>query len=217
MTIRRILTSGAAVASLMALAACGGDSSLDTAGKGQVAILMSTTGGSSAFPTADINLDSGSLAALASNASASGSSQGSCQAGNVLQAATVTLSSIMARTIDGKLTNVTIDLSVPVDLLALLNGKTATLPVGSLPPGTYDQIVVVMKTVEVTLQSGMKIAVTPPGGGWTAIVAVAQPFTVKEGTTTTIALNFRMDLSFACAIASWDLKPKLHCDRADND
>jgi hypothetical protein len=206
MTLRKLL----AAVSLVAMAGCGADGTSGVVGKGQVAIVMSTTGGVASPAT--VNLDTGSAPAVACGASTGCPSPSTCQAGNVLQAATVSLSSILARDIDGKLTNVTIDLSKPVDLLALVGGQNATLPVGSLPPGTYDQIVVVMKTVEVTLVSGMKVAITPPGGGWTVIVAVAQPFTVVEGGTTTIALDFHMDLSFVCAIASWDLKPKLECD-----
>jgi hypothetical protein len=196
MTLRTMLGT----ISVVALVGCGSDGAMEAAGKGRVAIVMSTTGG-----------------ALAASLSESSRSEGTCQPDKALQAASVTFSSILARTLDGKLIDVAIDLSKPVNLLELVNGKEATLPMGSLPPGTYDQIVVVMKTVELTLVSGMKVAITPPGGGWTAIVPVTQPFTVKEGSTTTIALNFRMDLSFACAVGDWDFHPRFECNHTHDD
>jgi hypothetical protein len=190
------------VVSILAIAGCGGGA-LDTAGKGRVAIVMSATGGS--------------VATTGSNLSATSTSHGSCRPDQALQAATVTLSSILARTLDGKLTDVTIELPVALDMLSLATGQGATLPVGFLPPGTYDQIVVVMTKVEVTLLNGTKIAITPPGGGWTAIVPVAQPFTVVEGATTSLTLNFRKDLSFACGSGSWEFHPKFDCDGDRHD
>ena len=205
MTLRAMFT----FVSLAALAACGSD----TAGKGRVAIVMSATGGTVASAAANASLDGGLVASPTSTVSASSTSHASCGPGQGLQAANVTLSSILARTLDGKLTDVTIALPVTADLLSLVNGKDATLPIGYLPPGTYDQIVVVMTKVEVTLLNGTKVAVTPPGGGWTAIVPVAQPFTVIDGKTTTITLNFRKDLSFGCGSGNWEFHPKFECDR----
>jgi len=204
MTLRTMFT----FVSLAALSACGGD----TAGKGRVAIFMSATGGSVASAAANASLDSGLVAGPAASVTASSTSHDSCGPGQAPKAAQVTLSSILARTLAGKLTDVTIDLPVTVDLLSLVNGKDATLPIGYLPPGTYDQIVVVMTKVEVTLLDGTKVAITPPGGGWTAIVPVAQPFTVIDGQTTTITLNFRKDLSFGCGSGNWEFDPKFECD-----
>ena len=205
MTPRRMF----AALCLVAIAGCGGDGPSNTAGKGRVAIVMSTSGGSLASPVASASLDS--------SGPANCTSQPVCRPEKVLLAAKVYLSSILARTIDGKLIDVEMDLSAPLDLLSLASGKDAVLPKGSLPPGTYDQIVVVMKTIELTLSSGMKVAISPPGGGWTAIVAVAKPFTVKEGETTSIALDFRIDLSFVCPIADWDLHPRVECNHTHND
>jgi hypothetical protein len=213
MTLRRMF----AVVSFVAVAGCGSDTSSSTggsdgvsnmAGKGGVAIVMSSSGGSSAFQTADAN--------LASSVSNCTTTPATCKPEKVLLSAKVYLSSFVARTLDGKLIDVEMDLSAPVDLLSLVSGKNAVLPKGSLPPGTYDQIVIVMKTVELTLLSGMKVAISPPGGGWTAIVAVAKPFIVKEGETTSITLDFRMDLSFVCPIANWDLLPKVECTNTNN-
>ena len=196
MTLRRMFTC----VSLLAIAGCGSD----TAGKGRVAIVMSATAGGVASAAASAGLVDGSAS--------TSSSHGSCAPGQALQAANATLSSILARTLEGKLTDVTIALPVTVDLLSLVNGKDTTLPVGYLPPGTYDQIVVVMTKVEVTLLDGTKVAITPPGGGWTAIVPVAQPFTVVDGQTTTITLNFRKDLSFGCGSGDWEFHPRFEFD-----
>ena len=91
--------------------------------------------------------------------------------------------------------HVTIDLPVTVDLLALVEGRTFELPLGSLPPGTYDQIVVVMSKVGLTTENGTLIEITPPGGGWTAIIRVV-PFEVIEGETTTVNIRFNPRRSF---------------------
>ena len=112
-----------------------------------------------------------------------------------IRAAEVTFSSVLARNLDGELIHVTIDLPVTVDLLALAEGRSATLPVGSLPPGNYDQIVVVMSKVALTTLNGTLIEITPPGGGWTAIIRV-EPFEVIEGETTTVRIRFRPAHSF---------------------
>jgi hypothetical protein len=212
MTIRGMFASGAAIASLLALAACGGDPSLDTAGKGQVAIVMSATGGNLASGVADPSLATGSLGTGTSGEMADSTSHDTCQPTRQLQAATVTFSSILARTLDGKLIDTLAVLPVTVDVLKLEKGKPVTLPIGFLPPGTYDQLVVVMTKFEVTLLNGTKIAVTPPGGGWTAIIAVSQPFTVTEGATTTITIKFRTDLSFGCGLGKWEFHPRFDCD-----
>jgi hypothetical protein len=189
--------------SFMALAACGSD----TSGRGRVAIVMSANGGGVSSAAAAPSLD-------ATEASAS---QSGCRTGQALQAAEVTFSSILARTIDGVLTDVAVQLPESVDMLSLGSGKQVALPVGFLPPGTYDQLVVVMTKVEVTLLDGTKVAITPPGGGWTAIVPVAQPFTVAEGQTTTITLNFRKDLSFSCLSGIWEFRPRFEGGHHDGE
>ena len=188
MKIRSAL--GAIILASSLLAACGGRDS--TAAAGQVSIALS----------------SGDAASLAT-ATFDGAAATTHPCG--LQAANVTFSSLLARTLDGKLVDVTIDLPVTIDLLALQSGKEATLPAGFLPPGTYDQLVVVMKELEVTLSSGMKIAITPPGGGWTAIVPVSPPFTVVAGETTTVPLKFHKGTSFVCGLGRWDFKPEFEC------
>ncbi|HET6413134.1 MAG TPA: DUF4382 domain-containing protein [Anaeromyxobacter sp.] len=187
--------------SLLVLSACGGQGGSDTEGKGQVSIVLSSGAASAAAMQAGSNWNG-----------SSGQGQQGCAA---LQAASVTFSAIVARTLDGTFVDVTIALPDTVDLLSLVNGKTATLPAGFLPPGTYDQFVVVMRSVDLTLGDGTKIAITPPGGGWTAIVQVAQPFTVVANQTTTVTLKFRSDLSFVCGLGGWEFHPDFEADGKD--
>ena len=185
------------------LAACGGTS---TAGMGRVSIVLSS---SAATMTSVAAPDTGATADCGDD-----SGWDHCVAP---QAASVTFSSILARTLDGKLVAVTIDLPVTVDLLALVNGRQATLPAGFLPPGTYDQFVVVMTRLELTLASGTQIAITPPGGGWTAVIPASPPFTVAESATTTVALTFRRDLSFGCVSGGWEFHPRFECRHGSDD
>ena len=115
--------------------------------------------------------------------------------GRRIDSATIALSSILARNLDGELVDVSIELPIDVDLIDLLQGRTVELPIGSLPVATYDQLVVVIRSLEVVLSDGTDIDVTPPGGGWTAIVRT-EPFDVVEGQVTTVNLRFRPERAF---------------------
>ncbi len=136
-----------------------------------------------------------------------------------LQAAHVTFASILARNLDGQLIDVTIELPVTVDLLGLVSGGSFTLPAGFLPPGTYDQLVIVMTKVELALASGTVVTIDPPGGGWTAVIPVTESFTVVEGQTTTVSIRFRPDRSFQWLDGEWNFHPNFECngDRGDDD
>lgn len=177
--------------SVLTLAACGGQSGIDPSGMGKVSIALSSS-------------SAGTAALMAPSISGI-----TCPA---VTTASVTVSSMVARTTDAKLVDVTSSyLPFHVNLLALGSGTGTTLPDGFLPPGTYDQLIVVMNRLELELMSGMKIAITPPGGGWTAIVPVAEAFTVVAGQTTAVQLVFRPDLSFICKLGDWDFKPEFEC------
>jgi len=112
-----------------------------------------------------------------------------------LLGAEVTFTSIVARNLEGQLVPLTLDYPVTVDLMALTDDRPVALPLGTLPPGNYDQLVVVMSTLTLTTKNGTQIAITPPPGGWTKIIRV-EPFEVIEGETTTINIKFHRALSF---------------------
>lgn len=112
-----------------------------------------------------------------------------------LESANVTFASMLARNLDGELIDLDIDLPHTVDLVALGAGQEVTFPAGTLPEGDYDQLVVVMTELEATFKDGGGIALTPPGGGWTAIVRVT-PFSVVDGETVTLDLNLRLGKAF---------------------
>lgn len=104
------------------------------------------------------------------------------------QSANVTFSSIHARNLDGVLVSTEMELPATVDIVAMEEvGRTVTLPDGTLPPATYDQIVVVMTEVEGVLRDGTTITIAPPGGGWTAVVPLC-PFEVTEDDTAVVDL-----------------------------
>jgi hypothetical protein len=129
-----------------------------------------------------------------------------------LQEANVTFTSILARTLEGQLVPVNTDLPATVDLLGLVNGHEVTLPVGFLPPGTYDQLVLVMSSVELVKQDGTHVTITPPGGGWTSIVNVRTPFLVTEGQTTNIELRFRWWRAFHMEDGHIEFEPEFDCE-----
>jgi hypothetical protein len=128
-----------------------------------------------------------------------------------IQSANVTFSSILARNLDGVLVNVDMDLPTTVDVVTMEDGRQIVLPDGELSPGTYDQLVVVMTEVEVVLSDGTGIAITPPGGGWTAIIPVC-PFTVAEGETTVVGLAFDVRSAFRWQSNRFFFHPRIHCE-----
>jgi len=116
-----------------------------------------------------------------------------------LQSATVTFSSILARNFDGVLVNVDMELPVTVDVVAMENRRrSVTLPDGDLPPGTYDQIVIVLTAVQGVTANGTTITVEPPGGGWTAVVNVC-PFEVSDAEPRVVGLQLPVRSAF-----TWD-------------
>jgi|SRR5262245_3145152 len=126
----------------------------------------------------------------------------------------VTFSSLMARNLDGELVSLAIDLPQTVDLISVLNGKQVTLPAGTLPPGMYDQIVVVIKNVEFVFADGTSKALTPPGGGWTRIIPV-ETFEVIDGQTITIELRFNPLHAFGEMDGEFEFSPDFECHRRD--
>ena len=129
-----------------------------------------------------------------------------------LQSANVTFSSILARNLDGVFENVMMDLPVMVDILSMDGGREVMLPDGTLPPATYDQVVVVMTQVEVVTHDGTAITITPPGGGWTVIVPIC-PFVVEEGGTTTVGLTFMLEKAFRRHDRRFHFQPRFVCEQ----
>jgi hypothetical protein len=135
--------------------------------------------------------------------------------GRTIASASISLTSILARNLDGALIDVTMDLPVTVDLIALIQGHTVDLPMGSLPVGSYDQLVIVIKTLHVELSDGTQVDVTPPGGGWTAIVAT-DAFDVVDGQVTTVNLRFRAEGAFRWLNGQLEFDPEFDCDVDDH-
>ena len=129
------------------------------------------------------------------------------------ESASVTLSSILVRNLDGQLINVSVDLPVTVDVVKMESGKQITLPDGTLPAGAYDQVVLVMTAVEGTTHDGTVITIEPPGGGWTAVVPIC-PLEVAEGATETVGITLDVRSSFLQAGTHWGFQPRFHARAA---
>jgi hypothetical protein len=177
------------LAGILVTAACHDSSSMTSSGTGRVRLVM---GGPQAATTV----------------SAATLSDGT---GRQIVGADIELSSVLARNLDGQLVDVTVDLPMTVDLVGLMQGHTVELPVGSLPAGSYDQLVVVIRSLHVELSDGTHVDVTPPGGGWTAIVP-AEPFDVVEGQLTTVNLHFRASNAFQWVNGQLEFDPEFDCD-----
>jgi hypothetical protein len=137
--------------------------------------------------------------------------------GRTITSANISISGIVARNLEGQLIDVTMDLPITVDLISVIQGQTVDLPIGSLPVGSYDQLVVVIRSLHVQLSDGTLIDVTPPGGGWTAIVRT-DPFDVVDGVVTTVHLHFRAARAFNWIDGRLEFDPEFDCnvDRGDD-
>jgi len=188
--------AGLAAALCVAAGCSNGSDGAMQGGQGRVQIVMSASESAAVSPAA---------------------TDGGSSTDHDLKAAHVTFASILARNLDGELIDVTIDLPITVDLLGLVSGGAFTLPAGFLPPGTYDQLVIVMTKVELTLANDTVVTIDPPGGGWTAVIPVAESFTVAEGLTTTVNIKFRPAGSFSWLDDEWEFRPKFECDDDDDE
>ena len=174
---------------LLLAAACSDSGSMVASGTGRVRLVMGGPQAATAVSADTLSDDSG----------------------RQIESAEIELSSVLARNLDGQLVDVSVDLPMTVDLIGLIQGHSVELPVGSLPVGTYDQLVVVIRSLHVELSDGTHIDVTPPGGGWTAIVP-AEPFDVVEGQLTTVNLRFRAGDAFHWVNGHLEFDPEFDCD-----
>ena len=193
--IRRKLTSVLVLAA--ALAACG--ESITVPDTGQVRFVLSN-----------------SAAAPAGQPALSGDRDDDHPEGRFVSA-NVTFTSVLARSFDGVLENITMELPTTLDVMSLEErGRSVALPDGELPPGTYDQVVVVMSAVQVVTRDGTTITVEPPGGGWTAIIPVC-PFDVEDGATAVVGLELSVRHAFAWRNGGVLFRPHFRCDSTPDD
>jgi hypothetical protein len=193
-------------------AGCSEDSSPlgPAGGNGQVHFVLSSTG----TPTLNSAPASATTATSAPGGSAGAAATplvGGAQ-GPGIKSAKVTFSSILARNLQGQLVSCQMTLPMTVDMLTVMNGRSMDLPAGFLPPGTYDQIVVVMTSLEIVTADDASHVITPPGGGWT-VVRNMQPFTVIEGQVTTIELTMKLDHAFHWMGDHFGFEPDFDCHR----
>ena len=123
------------------------------------------------------------------------------------QTATVTLSSILARTTDGELVDLDVDLPVVVDVVRIDGGKQVVLPDGLLPIDTYDQVVLVMTAVQGLTHDGTSVTIEPPGGGWTAVIPIC-PLEVTDDVTATVGIALNVRNSFVRVGNWWSFQPR---------
>jgi hypothetical protein len=210
---RRLNAATAALALVLALGAAGCDGGLFGPEAGNVRFVLSSA------PDAALVTNGGALAPSASVV------DGPALSGDhddddhhdrpnpYFESANVTFTSILARNLEGVLLNIDMDLPATVDVITMEGGREITLPDGDLPPGTYDQVVVVMSQVQGMTHDGTTITIDPPGGGWTAIVPVC-PFDVADGETSVIGLQLSVKRSFSWRDGRFRFNPQFVCEPA---
>jgi len=135
--------------------------------------------------------------------------------------ANVTLGSVMLRTENGELIELNSELPLTVDVVKIDEGRRVQLPDGFLPPGSYDQVVLVITSVQAVSTDGTLITIDPPGGGWTAIVPICR-IDVVEGETVPVGIAFNVRSSFLQLGNWWSFQPRLrsmdnNCADDDDD
>lgn len=192
MTKKRIasLLSALSVSALVAVAGCNGDG-LFGSNSGRLRVVLSN-GGTTAAP------------ALSESANEQGDDS---HLSAWFESANVTLSSVLARNLDGQLINVDLALPMTVDVVKVEGGKQVVLPDGTLPAGSYDQVVIVITAVEGTTKDGTQVTIEPPGGGWTAVVPICQ-LDVAAGSTSTVDITLNARNSFLQSGSHWGFSPR---------
>lgn len=164
----------------------------------------------------------GSLAITmgATNAPAAGAVQAATADGgdalSQLKAAVVTISGIEARMADGTWVHVETGLPADVDLIAIMNaGNSATLPADLLPEGQYNALELRITQVQLTLMDDTKVAITPPGNGWTVQIPVN--FSVVAGQSTVVNLKFHCESSFKFFGGEFEFEPEIEVEGVEHD
>src|SRR5262245_36326522 len=204
--------------------ACSGSHDDSDTGSGNVHVVLTsapTTGmvspaASTLSPSAETTgLSSAALGT--ENDDGDGDDQGEDEGNDILSKlahVNVTISSIVARNLDGALGDLVTDLPQTIDIKSLMDGKQITRPAGTLPPGMYDQIIVVIRSVEFVFNDGTSKLLTPPGGGWTRIIPV-ETFEVIDGQDITIELRFNPLRAFGEQNGEFEFSPDFECHRRD--
>lgn len=186
----RSIVSVAAVLLLLVAAGCSDNSTGDMFKEddgGNVQLVVTTDAALGAVAAAVARHGNGTGAGSDEGSDDPGDGDGT---GTVITGAAVRISDIKARsTTLQELVDVAVTLPIDIDLLGMSGDGSVELPVGTLPPDTYDQIVVVISALIVTAEDGTRITIEPPGGGWTTEVPT-EPFEVVDGEVTTIMLEF---------------------------
>jgi len=212
---RRFLVFALALVALLASAACSDGNSSLSSSNGNVRVLLTADASALAAAVADTGTSASpqSSGPTAPTAGALDHGDGSGDGEDVLprlEQANATFASLLARNLDGELISLAVDLPRTVDLIGLAQGGTVELPIGTLPPGMYDQMVVVITQLELVFRNGARVAVTPPGGGWTSIIRVT-PFEVIEGEVVTIELQFQPRQAFRLLNNVFSFVPNFDC------
>jgi len=133
-----------------------------------------------------------------------------------LKAAVITISGIEARLADGTWVPVETGLPADVDLIAIINaGNAATLPADLLPEGQYSALELRITQVQLTLMDDTKIAITPPGTGWTVQIPVN--FSVVPGQSTVVNLKLRCGSSFRFFDGEFEFDPEIEVESVEHD
>ncbi len=188
--------SAFALATVLALAALGtGCSSGDTGSKANKGALAVTMGATGAMPAMQ-----GGVAADHKGGPT---------------AATVTISSASARQIDGTWIDIAGTFPMTVDLIALAaNGNTVNLPADLVPEGQYNALQFTITAVNLTLQDGTTVAITPPATGWVVLVPV--DFTVTAGKETAVTLRFHVDGCFKSLNGEFEFDPEVEVESVEH-
>lgn len=131
-------------------------------------------------------------------------------------AANITISGASARTTDGTWVPLQGTFPMTVDLVALAaSGNSVTFPPDIVPEGHYTAIQITITAVNLTLQDGTTVAITPPGTGWDVVIPVE--FDVVAGQETVVKLKLHCDHSFHFLNGEFEFDPEIEVEGVEHD
>lgn len=131
---------------------------------------------------------------------------------DLIQSAEITVGEVLARKQSGTKISLS-DKEMTLDLLKLRNGLVETLADVEIPAGSYDEILLIIRSASVDMKDGRHFDLTVPSGAQSGLKIFVNPdIVIASGISTDVLLDFDLSQSFvpqgtADHITGFNFKP----------